>query len=280
MKREKDGQWAEMKVELKDGRLSITGSSGRVLTQAEAEAEALACWESYFEEQETRDEMALRVRRFFETAEEAARYVVSVDGVLHGLDVHAEEDGKVYILDSCGCIGEELLEWFPEARDHAKFHLNDMKAGCEHQEELGWGHGRDVALDAATMTPAQQEALQQRNLGVATKLRLARYTELKGDLGVLTRLLGRRPTVFEQETFEGRSDLRGSEERRRLDKLFRDYIDKEIPVESPRSEVFKDSIGAPCPTCGYRYGERWLRRELPIATVEWAQNFGTEPANK
>ena len=35
-----------------------------------------------------------------------------------------------------------------------------------------------------------------------------------------------------------------------------------------------DRIGEPCPVCGYKYGTKWLYRELPADVIEWAKTFG------
>lgn len=42
-----------------------------------------------------------------------------------------------------------------------------------------------------------------------------------------------------------------------------------IKLKEFESEIFKACLNAPCPVCGYRYGTKWLRRELPNNTLEW-----------
>ena len=39
------------------------------------------------------------------------------------------------------------------------------------------------------------------------------------------------------------------------------------------SAIFKDSLLAPCPECGYRYGSQWLRRELPAEVIAWVESL-------
>ena len=92
---------------------------------------------------------------------------------------------------------------FPEIAPLLPWHLNDLKAGCEHQDVLGWGHGIDV-----TVEPESKEA---QNAWGAT-----------------------------------------------------------VTVTTQR-KVYKDSIGAPCPTCGYCYGTAWTKRELPPEIVKLAE---------
>jgi len=73
----------------------------------------------------------------------AAKFVIAIDGLLHGLDVHAEVDGKIYLTEGCGQCTDELVKWFPEVEPYLKFHLNDMQPGCEHQRQAlrGWEVG-------------------------------------------------------------------------------------------------------------------------------------------
>ena len=209
----KGSRWCQIKIELSEvGRLSITGAEGRVMHPRSAKAEARRYWESFFEDMpEEIFNMNQKCGTRFTSAKGAARYVIQSDGDYHGLDVHEENPGRVLVTESCGQIVDTLKEWFPEFAELLPFHLNDMKAGCEHQEALGWGNGHDVALSKDELTPAQLEALQKE---------------------ALERTIGAA------------------------------YPDP--PIES---QVFKDSLLAPCPTCGYRYGSQWLKRELPAEVV-------------
>ena len=90
-------RWCAAEISVEDGRLSITGSEGRIVSTGTAK----------------------------------------VDGEYHGLDVHKEEDGRVYLLESCGQIREDLQRWFPQLVPLFPWHLNDMHAECEHQEARG-----------------------------------------------------------------------------------------------------------------------------------------------
>lgn len=283
--REKGNTWGKLRLELKDGRLSITGSAGRILTPAAARKEAKEYWTSFFEAQpEEIIGMNKRCGRRLSTAKAAARFVVETDGEFHGLDVAREEDGRVYIDEQGGC-GEWIQEWFPEVAPYQKWHLNDMKAGCEHQEALGWGHGRDVALDAASATPAQLEALTAREKARVTRMRAqakrGEWEKLKTSLVERVKLFrelssGRNPTLWEEAVL-ARAPRMPDRKADQLEEAADRWLDMRVaafhPVEEFRAEVFKDSIGAPCPTCGYLYGTKWLKRELPAEVVAWVENF-------
>lgn len=130
-------EWCELEIRLQDGRLSICGSSGYVATAAQAKREARESWASYYEEIGDDERRALNRRLGCRSPNGFARRVAEVDGELHGVDVHSELDGgrRVLITTSCGQIRDELQRWFPEAQPLFPWHLNDMRPGCEHQEQ-------------------------------------------------------------------------------------------------------------------------------------------------
>lgn len=132
------GTWCEVTIEIKRApntgkeRLTITGDTGYFTSRTLAKKDALNYWEFYFEE--VPEEMKRLGKR---TALSAARFVLATDGELHGLDVHKDDGKRVYITTACGQIREEIAEFFPEVVGLFQWHLNDVRAGCEHQEARG-----------------------------------------------------------------------------------------------------------------------------------------------
>lgn len=127
-------RWCEVEVELNDGRLSICGSEGRIISHTAAKKEAREYWEGFFEE--SRQELGrMAIEHGTRTPKSAAAVVLRVDGEFHGLDIHRDNGGKVYITESCGQI--DLSKWFPELAPFLPYHLNDLHAECEHQEVRG-----------------------------------------------------------------------------------------------------------------------------------------------
>lgn len=136
--RRKGNEYCELELRLNDGRLSICGNAGYVCSERAAKREALEFWESFFEESpEELRAMNERLGRQFRTPRGAAKFVLECDGDYHGLDVVHEDDGEVYVCHSCGQIRDEIARFFPEAAAYFKWHLNDMRAECEHQEARG-----------------------------------------------------------------------------------------------------------------------------------------------
>jgi hypothetical protein len=141
-RRERDGRWCEVTVELREGTrgpvLSITGAEGAVISQRAARREARDFWEAFFDDNpDELHAMNARCGTRYRSPKSAARFVLETDGELHGLDVHDESGNKVYTTESCGQIRESIDEWFPEVVLFFPWHLNDMHAGCEHQDARG-----------------------------------------------------------------------------------------------------------------------------------------------
>jgi len=141
--RVKNGEFCRLEIELREHNglqtLSICGTAGVVLSDRDAKREALAFWEGYFEEEPYQvGDLNERFGRRFRSPASAARFVLDCDGQYHGLDVvDVEDTDAVYVAHSCGQIREELARFFPEAVPFFRFHLNNMRAECVHQEARG-----------------------------------------------------------------------------------------------------------------------------------------------
>ena len=135
--RVKDDAYVSVEIQVTaSGRLTVCGEAGNVTTPAFAKGQALALWESFFEDSpEERRAMAERFGRTFRTAKSAARFVVQSDGDYHGLDA-TERGGMVYIAHSFGQIREEIVEFFPEVAPLFAWHLNDLRSGCEEWRKV------------------------------------------------------------------------------------------------------------------------------------------------
>lgn len=141
-------EWCRLEVELREApkglELSICGTAGYIVTRAEAKSQALATWESLFED--SPEELAALNERNgtrFRSPRSAARYIVEVDGEFHGCDVdHESPDGRFcYVTSSCGQIRGELARFFPETAVFYKWHLNGMRPSKARVEQVvdAWG---------------------------------------------------------------------------------------------------------------------------------------------
>lgn len=136
--RVKGRRFCRLELRLEDGRLSICGTEGRILTTKMAKSEARKYWESFFDDSPAEIHgLNQRCGTRFTSPKSAARYVLDNDGELHGLDIAREDENQVFVAEGCGQIVDELAAWFPEVKPYLKWHLNDMHAECEHQEARG-----------------------------------------------------------------------------------------------------------------------------------------------
>jgi hypothetical protein len=280
--RTRDGRYCTVEIKLTDGRLSICGESGRIATPARARKEALESWRQFFDD--SPEELAGLNKRCgtrFTSALSAARYVIKHDGAYHGLDAREAPDGSIHIGEMWGQCVDEIREWFPEVIPLLPWHLNDMKAGCEHQDELGWGNGKTIALDSSSLTDAQRARLKEKALAACTEKRNKTYEHFLVEFRE-----NRQAAIKWLKSVHGSATLSEVEQlqflfvhhNKGLENRLREDIAKAIVPEVFDAAIYKDSIGAPCPTCGYEYGTQWLRRELPAAIVELAATVCSDDA--
>ena len=287
MKREitrtKQSRYCTVRIELEADRLSITGEEGRIVTNRAARKQALAYWTAYFaDERGAIQEMNERCKTRFTSARGAARYVLENDGEFHGLDATETADGKVRLLESCGCIHESVAKWFPEVAPLLPWHLNDMKAGCEHQEALGWGPGHTVALTRQDLTPAQRQTIEaDRAKAYNAKIEklfaenwaLLLKTERALHQTMRQALNRAHLSISDVEEMHAGKNAYGREYP--IVKQVKEFVLAEMKRHNPQlpfdHAVYPDSLCAPCPVCGYKYGTAWLKRELPTEIVALAE---------
>jgi hypothetical protein len=275
------GRFCTLEIELKDGELSIRGTEGRIVKRKTAKEEAIQYWESYFDENP--GEIITMGKKFgkqFRTSRGAAKFVLEVDGEFDGLNVIGPENGStVRIVECCGQIQDLLLLYFPEVKPLLPWHLNKMHAGCEHQDELGWGDGKTIALTKDTLTEAQRKTLDGKAEAV---VKLAREKEFARRWNE-TRSSEAKAVAWLKSHGEGFVSVDGvagfcadtvygaNLRRRDYVRWMEEDVRKDIPLVPFEAEIYKDSLRAPCPTCGYEYGTEWLKRELPAEIVELAK---------
>lgn len=146
-----------------------------------------------------------------------------------------------------------------------RWNLNDLRAACEHQRELGWeaeaaqevtvyhykltaeaskkkGEAEKAALEALrkgeTFTPSEEQVMYAV---------LPNWTESAGE-------------EFHSPYYEPEKDFDGKR-KARIGVKTRGWIRYD---ESPIGILCK-----PCPVCGYKYGSSWLKEEVPQDVIDW-----------
>ena len=274
--RTRGSRYCKVTITLEGERLSITGEEGRVITRPQAKKQAYEFWKSFFEDSpEEIFSMNKKCGTKFSSPASAARYVLKSDGELYGLDVTYEGADKVYCCESGGQISETIRSYFPEVVPLLPWHLNDMKAACEHQEKLGWGHGKDIALTADALTPVQKEVFEKEIMAryeekvkrEVIKTIMAWTEDPQGRVGLYTRVFNKTPSISDIQQML----THGNVTSRKAHEFVRGEVKKTHKPEVFRAEIFEDSLRAPCPECGYRYGTSWLVRKLPEEIIKLAQ---------
>lgn len=210
------------------------------------------------------------------------------------------DGGGGQILESLGQLSADRLApgWTSSKLEELRsiwerWHLNGLQAGCTHQRALGWGHGKTIALSPDELTEAQRKTLDAKAAAKVTHAREAwkakRCESLAGG--------GRRSWFKAHDTtgqpftvdldnaitlWAGRGGagaLRHRGVSDPLDTTLTEWLDAgaaaAVPAEPFAGAIYKDSLSAPCPECGYAYGSRWLTEPLPDAVYAFVDALPT-----
>ena len=278
--RTKDNRYCTVEIEIRDGRLSICGDEGEIVTPKKASKLALENWESFFEgEPEQIHLMNVRCGKHFTSAKGAAKFVIESDGKYHGLDV-TEEDGKAYILQSCGQIIDTIGEFFPEVVPLLPWHLNDCRPGCSCAMKLGYGHGKTIALTQDTLTEAQRQTIENEAMQACQALRDKQFNEswklITSDAKYATNYIravrGGSVCVSDvEDVMRAGNPYYRSPLAAKVKQYLREGIEIDIQPKVFEAEIYKDCIGAPCSECGARFGSQWFKEELPPEIIQLAE---------
>lgn len=132
-----------------------------------------------------------------------------------------------------------------------KWHLNDMQAGCEHQREK-WDISKELILVKYTLDmeiAKQQNAILEQGQAVQLTDKEARilslpYSVVKSD-----------SVIPDKEYYKEKS-----RETKTAGWVY--------PKEHPEGLLTK-----PCEVCGYKYGTKWLKKELPQSVIDFISSL-------
>lgn len=165
-------------------------------------------------------------------------------------------------VDALGRITTLSAGWTPEMvaklRDvWEAWHLNDMRAGCEHQRAEGWG---DEELEVVTYG-LTSEAHELRHIAEAEACAAARDGRVAKLTPAAKFLIG--PDWFKDrfEAPDADSPLSGLFKVRKRETKRANWVGQN---EHPRGVLMK-----PCPVCGYKYGSAWLFEPVPEDVLLW-----------
>lgn len=179
---------------------------------------------------------------------------------------------------SCGqCIdeireGDPSEEWSREMLDKLcqiwdRWHLNDMRAYCEHQRKLGWDKlaGKKVTLYNYQLTRESQNKKKEVENAALTALREGRafvptkeqvtYANMPYSIKTYEELTGDAAKRYEPKKPLYAGDECATET-------------KALGLLQPE-EHLEGILCKPCPVCGYKYGTSWIKEEVPKEVVGW-----------
>lgn len=179
---------------------------------------------------------------------------------------------------SCGQCNKEISKGVPTAgwTDEMiqklcdiwdKWHLNDMRAYCQHQKELGWNEQarEEITLYHYTITTEASDAQRRAKQEALNALREGRtfeptkeqvfFANLEYGLHVYEKLSGEIAQYYRPHKALYNSD-HGFTETKTRGWIRYDESDKGI-------------LCKPCPVCGYKYGTSWLKEDVPQDVIDW-----------
>lgn len=133
-----------------------------------------------------------------------------------------------------------------------RWHLNDMRAGCEHQRADGWGK-KELEIITYELTG---EALQ-------------RQRKIKSDAMDTLRKTGAATMTDEERDFLALEWRTTNPRQAHLDLYKVKSTEKKRSGWVRETEHPDGELSKPCPTCGYKYGTQWLTEEVPASVIEW-----------
>lgn len=194
---------------------------------------------------------------------------------LHGV-IGPVRGGNCY--GSCGQCNEEISkgvpteDWTKEMLQKLcdiwdKWHLNNMRAYCQHQKELGW---REQARENITLYRYR----------LVNEARERKSDAEKAALKALQN--GKTFTPSEEQVFY--ATMADSVEQ--YEELNSPYYEpwKGVvykPTETKArgwvryDETDKGILCKPCPVCGYKYGTSWLKEDVPQEILDWLFDLPT-----
>lgn len=140
-----------------------------------------------------------------------------------------------------------------------RWHLNDMRAGCEHQRD--WPLDEELELVELSWGDPYYRLRRQAEDGALYAAQYEEYARLHRLVQLATTAINRPK----------HPDLWGAEIQALLDQgwLKVDKIEKKTARWTRPSEHPRGLLAQPCDECGYKYGTAWLYEPVPDDVIEF-----------
>lgn len=146
-----------------------------------------------------------------------------------------------------------------------RWHLNDMRAGCEHQVGEAWNPDRQVTVYEYKMGEALRKEQNRLKKNVEEKLLAGAMVQLKEPQ---LSLYNKPYFVKYYNSAPPAGYEKYKEETKSVGSLY--------PMDSDTKWGDKHPLGIlckPCPVCGYKWGSSWLYEPLPEVVVDWLKQL-------
>lgn len=182
---------------------------------------------------------------------------------------------------SCGqCIdeiqnGEPKEGWNREMLDKLcqiwrEWHLNDMRPYCEHQKQLGWNK---LASKVVTMYHycVTAEVSQAKRDAEQAALKALRNGESFTPSDEQFMYVSMPDSLVSHEKLSGVATMYYEPR----DLIFPDFPGEDKPTEEKalgwltQKEHPEGILGKECPVCGYKYGTKWNKEQVPQEVIDW-----------
>lgn len=162
--------------------------------------------------------------------------------------------------------GWNKTKWFAFLDVWHRYHLNDMKATCEHQEALGWDDMAGESLELYKWKLTSEASTQQQNIeeGAMKSLKTLGFAKVGPNEKKLLNL--------EYWMKTEKNELPDS-----LAEYYREDTDGHIETKNrgwlDEKEHSLGLLSKACPVCGYKYGTAWKKRTLPAEVVKFIETL-------
>lgn len=152
-----------------------------------------------------------------------------------------------------------------------EWHLNDMKPYCEHQKEMGW---KELARKQVEFYhySLNSEAMKQKEMAKQAALNALREGKTFTPSAEQTKFAIMPYSLDSYKEISGEMALYYQPKKSLYsdDKEFKEF---KALGWLKQSEHPDGILCKPCPVCGYQYGTKWLREEVPQHIIDWLFNL-------
>jgi len=161
---------------------------------------------------------------------------------------------------------QEMLRKFFDIWD--RWHLNDMKASCEHQRALGWDPCKELTIYYFRLRRQVVDAIKNAKNRAEQAIK-AEETFTPADFETTYLNLKSEITHHEPELPEGLAPYYEANGPQYMNDHFNKASDVKTAGWVNESEHPEGLLSKPCPECGYKYGTSWNREEVPQGVLDF-----------